>query len=200
METTLNDIRYGLRMLRKNVGFTVVAVLAITLGIASTTVIFSVVNRVLLRSLPYPDADRIMYVSQTVRSQARSRDAASPANYLDWVAQNGVFSAMAAARGTQANLTDGDQPERLRVCTTTASLFQVFGVNAILGRTLLPADESPGNARVLVLSHGLWQRRFGGDKNIIERDIRLNGEPHRVVGVMPAGFAPDNYGELWLAS
>ena len=200
METTLRDIHFALRMLRKHLGFTVVAVIAITLGIASTTVIFSVVDGVLLRPLPYPESDRILFVSQTVKSEARSRDASSPANYLDWTSQNGVFSAMAAARGTQANLTEGDRPERLRVSTTTASLFQVFGVNAMLGRTLLPSDESPGNARVVVLSHDLWQRRFGSDKNIIDRDIRLNGEPHRVVGVMPRGFAPDEYGELWNAS
>jgi putative ABC transport system permease protein len=200
MGTLLQDLRFAARMLRKNPGFTVVALLALVLGIASTTVIFSVVDAVLLRPLPYPEADRILYFSQTVRTEAHARDASSPANFRDWQEQNGVFTHMAAARGTQGNLADGDRPERLRITTTTASLFDVFNVTPLLGRRLLPSDESPGNARVVVLSHALWQRRFGSDQNIIGRDIQLNGEPHTVVGVMPAEFAPDGYGELWQAS
>lgn len=187
-------------MLRKNPGFTFVAVLAIVLGIASTTVIFSVVDGVLLRPLPYPDAERIVSISQTVLSEGRSRDASSPANYRDWLAQNRVFAHMAATRSTQSNLTEGDRPERVRTTTTTASFFDVFGVKPMLGRTLLSTDESPGNARVVVLSHGLWQRRFGADKNIIGRDVQLNGEPHTIIGVMPANFSPDGYAELWVAS
>lgn len=200
METTLRDIRYALRALRKNPGFTIVAVVALMLGIASTTVIFSVVDGVLLRPLPYPDGDQILSVTQTVRSTKDQRDASSPANYLDWAVQNGVFAHMAASRGTQGNLTNGDRPERIRITTATASFFQVFGVAPRLGRTLLSSDETPGNARVVVLSYPLWERRFGSDKNIVGRDIQLNGEPHTVVGVMPRDFAPDGYGELWQAS
>lgn len=200
METILRDIRYAARMLRKSPGFTIVALVALMLGIASTTVIFSVVDGVLLRPLPYPDANRILSVTQTIRSSASARDASSPANYLDWLAQNRVFSAMAASRGTQGNLTEGDRPERVRITTTTASLFQIFNVAPELGRTLLPSDESPGDARVIVLSHALWQRRFGGDRSVIGRDIQVDGQPHTIVGVMPATFDPDNYGELWQAS
>src|SRR5947209_2440762 len=121
METTLRDIRYGLRMLRKNFGFTVVAVIALMLGIASTTVIFSVINGVLLRPLPYPDAERIVTIDQKIRTTGASRDAVSPANFLDWQKQNDVFVAMAASRGWQGNLSDGDAPERLRVTMMTAS-------------------------------------------------------------------------------
>jgi putative ABC transport system permease protein len=107
---------------------------------------------------------------------------------------------MAASRGAQGNLTEGDRPERVRMTVTTASFFPLFGVNPILGRTLLPTDEKAGNANVVVLSYGLWERRFGSDRNVIGREIKLNGEPHTVVGVMPANFSPDDYGELWLPS
>lgn len=200
METTIRDIRYALRMLRKNPGFTVVAVIALTLGIASSTVIFSVVDGVLLRPLPYPESDRIVTVSQSTRSTGISRHATAPANYLDWVAQNTVFSEMATSRGGQGNLTEGDRAERVRITAVSASFFKVFGVAPLLGRTLLAADEKPGSANVVVLSRGLWERRFGAERTIIGRDIQLNGEAHAVVGVMPAGFAPDDYAELWVAS
>ncbi|MDQ3120179.1 MAG: ABC transporter permease [Verrucomicrobiota bacterium] len=200
METTLRDIRYGLRMLRKNPAFTLIAVIALMLGIASTTVIFSVVNGVLLRPLPFPDADRLVYVSATERDTGEMRDAASPANYIDWAAQNDVFEHMSATRGTQGNLTEGDAPERLRATTVTASFFQVFGVNPILGRALVMTDENPGSANVMVLSHALWQRRFGGEGSVIGREIRFDGVPHTIVGVMPANFTPDEYSELWVPS
>ena len=200
MSTLLQDVRYGLRMLRKNPGFTGVALIALILGIASTTAIFSVVDGVLLHSLPYPDSERILSVSQTVRSTGISSQDSSPANYLDWASQNNVFSQMAASRGAQGNLTEGDRPERVRMTVTTASFFPLFGVNPILGRTLLPTDEKAGNANVVVLSYGLWERRFGSDRNVIGREIKLNGEPHTVVGVMPPNFSPDDYGELWLPS
>ncbi|MDQ2918849.1 MAG: ABC transporter permease, partial [Verrucomicrobiota bacterium] len=200
METTLRDIRYGLRMLRKDLGFTFVAITALMLGIASTTVIFSVINGVLLRPLPYPEADRLVAVSQTIRASNISRDAVSPANYLDWVAQSDAFVAMAASRGWQGNLTEGDAPERLRVTMVTTSFFQVFATNPILGRGLQLADEQPGRSNVVVLSQGLWERRFGSDRNIIGREIRFDGEARTVVGVMPASFSPDDYGELWLPS
>jgi len=200
METTLRDIRYGLRMLRKDLGFTIVAVVALMLAIASTTVIFSVINGVLLRPLPYPEADRLVALSPTVRATNIPRDATSPANYLDWAAQNDVFAAMAAARGWQGNLDEGDAPERLRVTMVTASFFRVFETAPLIGRTLQAADEQPGGANVVVLSQGLWDRKFGGDRNIIGRGIRFDGEAHTVVGVMPASFSPDDYGELWVPS
>ena len=200
METILRDIRYGFRMLWKNPTFTFVAVIALMLGIASTTVIFSVVDGVLLRPLPYPDSERLLTVSQSVRSTGVSRRASSAPTYLDWVAQNTVFSQMAASRGLQANLSEGDRPERLRASITTASMFPIFGINPMLGRTLLPSDEQPGNDKVIVLGHGLWQRRFGAERSVIGRDINLNGQPHTIVGVMPPNYSPDGYAELWIAS
>lgn len=184
----------------KNPGFTFAAVIALALGIASSTAIFSVVDGVLLHPLPYPDSDRIVGVSQTARSTGISKGASSPANYLDWLAQNDVFAQMAASAGAQANLADGDRPERVRITTTTSSLFQLLGVAPVLGRSLLPADEQPGHNHVIVLSHDLWQTRYGSDSTLIGRDIMLNGEPHTVVGVMPASFSPDGYAQLWLPS
>ena len=200
MNTILQDIRYGLRMLRTSPAFTIIALLAIVLGIASTTAIFSVVDGVLLHPLPYPDSEQILSVSQTVRSTGIPTRDSSPANYLDWASQNNVFSQLAASRGVQGNLTEGDRPERVPMTVTTSSLFRLLGVNPILGRPLLPSDEQAGNANVVVLSYGLWERRFASDRSVIGREIKLNGEPHTIVGVMPQSFSPDDYGELWLPS
>ncbi|MFZ0802303.1 MAG: ABC transporter permease [Terriglobales bacterium] len=199
METLLQDVRYGWRMLRKSPGFTVIAVAALAMGIASTTAIFSVVDTVLLHPLPYPDANRILSVRESDRSTG-DRSSSSPANYLDWQAQNHVFSYMAASRGWPVNLTGGERPERVRGVMTSPDFFPLFGVRPVLGRTLLPDDNQPGNDHVAVLSSGLWKRHFGSDPSLIGRNITINGEPYTVVGVMPASFNPDDYGELWLPS
>jgi putative ABC transport system permease protein len=196
----LQDIRYGWRMLRKNPGFTLAAVVALTLGIASTTAIFTVVDGVLLHDLPYPRADELVTLAQTTRSTGVSARDSSPANYLDWVSQNDVFSKLAASRGNQATLSGGDQPERIRITTTSASFFPLFGVNPILGRTLTKQDARPGNDHVAVLGYELWQRRFAGQADVIGHDLVLNGEKFTIIGVMPRGFSPDNYGELWIPS
>jgi putative ABC transport system permease protein len=200
METFLQDIRYGWRMLRKSPGFTFVAVAALALGIASTTAIFSVVDTVLLHPLPYPDANRILTVSESDRTTGEGGESPSPANYLDWQAQNHVFAYMAASRGAPVNLTGGERPERVRGVMTSTDFFPLFGVPPVLGRTLLPEDNQPGNDHVVVLGGGLWKRRFGSDANLLGRNITLNGEPYTVVGVMPTSFNPDEYGELWLPS
>ncbi|MFZ3343168.1 MAG: ABC transporter permease [Terriglobales bacterium] len=198
MSGMLQDIRYALRQLAKNPGFTTVAAIALALGIGSTTSIFSVVDQVLLHPLPYPDSDRLVKVSQTF--EGVQTDDASPANYLDWAAQNHVFSEMAASRGWQGSMTAGDRPERVRGTMATPSFFPLIGVNPILGRTLVASDAAPGNDHVVVLGYGLWQRDFASDHAIVGRDIRLNGEQYAVVGVMPPNFSPDEYGELWLPS
>ncbi len=198
MSGLFQDIRYALRQLAKNPGFTAVAAMALALGIGSTTSIFSVVDQVLLHPLPYPDSDRLVKVSQTF--EGAQTDDASPANYLDWVAQNHVFSEMAASRGWQGSMTAGDRPERVRGTMATPSFFPLFGVNPILGRTLVASDAAPGNGHVVVLAYGLWQQYFAADRAIIGRDIRLNGEQYAVVGVMPPNFSPDEYGELWVPS
>ena len=200
MNTLIYDLRYGLRMLLKNPGFTFAALITLALGIASSTAIFSVIDGVLLHPLPYPDSEKIMSLTPTMRSTGAPGGASAPANYIDWAAQNDVFSHMAAARGEQFNLTDGDRPERVRGTMTTSNLFPLFGVSPILGRTLLPSDEQPGHNHVVVLSSELWARRYASDRGIIGREISLNDEPHTVVGVMPPNFVPDGYGELWVPS
>ena len=200
METWLQDIRYGWRILRKNPGFTLIALAALALGIASTTTIFSVVDAVLLHPLPYPDAGRILSISESQVSTGEGGAAVAPANYVDWAEQNHVFSYMAASRGWQVNLSGGDRPERVRGTMTTGDFFSLFGVRPVLGRTLLPEDSRPGNDHVLVLGNGLWRRSFGSDRSVLGRKVTLNGDSYIVVGVMPANFNPDGYGELWLPS
>ena len=141
-----------------------------------------------------------MSLTQTTRSTGVPGRATAPANYLDWAAQNDVFTHLAAARGERFNLSDGDRPESIRGTMATSSLFPLFGVSPILGRTLLPSDEQPGHSHVVVLSSELWTRRYASDRAIIGRQISLNNEPHTVVGVMPPNFVPDGYGELWVPS
>src|SRR5208337_1654545 len=164
----------------------------------ANTAIFSVVDAVLLHPLPYPDSDRLVKVSQTF--EGVSTDDASPANYLDWVSQNHVFSEMAASRGWQGSLSAGDRPERIRGTMTTPSFFALYGVSPILGRGLQASDAQPGNDHVVVLGYGLWHRSFAADGAIVGRNIQLNGEQYTVIGVMPPNFSPDEYGELWLPS
>jgi putative ABC transport system permease protein len=198
MTRLFQDLRYATRQLRKSAGFTVVAVTTLALGIGANTAVFSVVDRVLLHPLPYPDSDRIVKVSQTF--EGISTDNASPANYLDWVSQNQIFDEMAASRGWQGSLSTGDRPELVKGSMTTPSFFPLFGVAPILGRGLQASDARPGSDHVVVLGYGLWQRYFAADRAIIGRGIRLNGEQYNVVGVMPPDFSADEYGELWLPS
>src|SRR3954452_22136475 len=200
MQTLLHDLRYGVRMLIKNPGFTFAALVTLALGIASSTAIFSVIDGVLLHPLPYPDSDKIMVLLPTMRSTGTPGSAFAPANYVDYAAQNDVFSQVAASRGEQFSLSDSDRPERVRGTMATSNMFPLFGVAPIAGRTLLPSDEQPGRNHVVVLSSELWARRYGSDRNILGREISLNDEPHTVVGVMPPNFVPDGYGELWVPS
>jgi putative ABC transport system permease protein len=198
MTRLFQDLRYATRRLRKSAGFTVVAVTTLALGIGANTAVFSVVDRVLLHPLPYPDSDRIVKVSQTY--EGISTDNASPANYLDWVSQNQIFDQMAASRGWQGSLSTGERPELVKGLMTTPSFFPLFGVAPILGRGLQARDARPGSDHVVVLGYGVWQRYFAADRAIVGRDIRLNGEQYNIVGVMPPDFSADEYGELWVPS
>src|ERR1700758_4822942 len=155
MSTPLHHLRYGIRMLLKNPGFTFAALLTLALGIASSTAIFSVIDGVLLHPLPYPDSENIMVLSPTTRSTGAVGGATAPANYIDWAAQNDVFAFMSASRGEAFSLSDSDQPERVRGTMATSNMFTLFGVAPILGRTLLPSDEQPGHNHVVVLSSEL---------------------------------------------
>src|SRR5690349_13027808 len=186
-ETTLQDARYGARMLAKHKAFTAVAVITLALGIGANTAIFSVVNELLLRPLPYRDADRIVTLWE-VSPEGRHQNTTSRQNYRAWKAQGSSFAQMAAFTDQRVNLTGTGEPEELSVTFTTPEFFKVLGVEPILGRTFLPEDNDPGKQDVAVLSYSLWQRRFGGQTNIIGQPITLNAEQFTVIGVMPPGF------------
>ena len=178
------DLRYGLRMLWKNPGFTIVAVLALALGIGANSAIFSVVNTVLLQPLPYKNPGQLVMLWENATHLGFPKDTPSPANFLDWRAQNTVFTGMAAMAQKNFNLTGIGEPERLDGRRVSANLFDVLGVQPRLGRGFLPQEDTPGT-HVVILSHGLWQRRFGSDPRIIGQALNLNGESYSVVGVMP---------------
>ncbi len=182
LETFVQDVRYGMRMLAKNPGFTLAAIVALALGIGANTAIFSVVNAVLLRPLPYSDPERL-----TVLLHEGSNPVA-PANYLDWRKLSQSFQEMGAAEFWTPNLTGSDRPEHTWALRLTTSMFPVLGVQPMLGRTFTPDEEITGHDRVVVLSYRIWQRRFAGDGSIVGKNIDLDGEPFTVIGVMPASF------------
>lgn len=188
MQALGHDLKLGIRMLVKKPGFTCVALITLILGIGATTAIFSVVNAVLLNPLPYPNADRLVALSEN-SLEAADIDVAYP-DYLDWRAQQSVFDDM-SARMPAGGVITGDNPERVIGRLVTASFFATLGVQPALGRSFTEAEDRPGGPRVMVLSYELCQRRFGAG-NPIGSSINYNGEPWTVVGVMPAGF--DFYG------
>jgi putative ABC transport system permease protein len=188
MNSFWQDLRFALRLLTKNPGFTTIAVLTIALGIGANTAIFSVINEVLLRQLPYREADRLVMVWEQNRPRGRDRNVISPANFLDWRDQNSVFEEMAAFGDRRFNLTGVDDPEEIAAQGVTVNFFSLLGVGPSRGRVFTPEDEQESAAPVVILSHGLWQRRFGGDGNIVGRQINLSGTSYTVIGVMPPDF------------
>ena len=188
MATLLADIRFGMRMLLKSPMMTVVALLALTLGIGANTAIFSVVNGVLLRAFPYTDAEQLVLVWEKRQGGRTDQNVINLGNFADWKEQNQVFTDMAVFFDRSFNLTSDGEPEEVSGQFGTTNLFSVLGSNAILGRTFVNEDGLEGQQRVVVISHGLWQRRFGSDPNIVGRQIILNELPSTIVGVMPANF------------
>lgn len=195
------DLRYGARMLARTPGFTAIAVLALALGIGANTAIFSVVNTVLLQPLPFKNPKELVMIWENATHLGFPKNTPSPANFLDWREQNTVFTGMAAMAPKNFNLTGAGEPERLDGRRVSANLFDLLGVQPRLGRRFLPEEDAPGT-RVVILSHGLWQRRFGADPRIVGQSLNLNGESYAVVGVMPPaielpGF--DNWkDQLWV--
>jgi putative ABC transport system permease protein len=195
----LHDLRYAARTQLKNPAFTIVAVIALALGIGANTAIFSVVNTVLLRPLPYKDPDRLVMVWEDATKAGFPRDVPTNANFIDWRNQNQVFEDMAAISFDSFNLTGAGDPERLDGRRVSASLFQLLGVDPQIGRVFTAAENQPGSERVVLLSYGLWQRRFGGDPSIVGKPLNLNGASYTVVGVMPARFQfPTSYDQVWV--
>ena len=189
MSALTQDLRYSLKVIRKYPGVAGVAIVTLALGIGANTAIFSVVDAVLLQSLPYRDADRLMAVWENDRQGGNDQNVINLGNFFDWKERNRVFEDMATFFDRTINLTGNGEPEEIPAQVSSANLFSVLGVNAILGRTFTADDGKPGAARVVVLSHGLWQRRFGGDERIIGRKLVLNNTEATVVGVLPANFA-----------
>ena len=200
IETMLQDIRYGARTLRKSPGFTFFAVVVLALGIAASTAIFSIADAVLVRPLPYRDANQLVMVWEDATAYGFPHDTPAPGNFSDWKKRNEVFEDMAATSfGGAFNLTNEGNPEEIHGRRVTANLFSVLGTRPALGRDFRPEDDAPGTARVAILSHRLWLQRFGGDPQSIGKELRLNYENYTVIGVMPRGFQfPDREAELWV--
>lgn len=188
METLWKDIRYGIRSLLKHPGFTAIAVVTLALGIGANTAIFSLMNVVLLKPLPFPEADRLVMVWEDASAIGFPRADATPGNYADWKAQQSVFDDMAALTLRSFNLTGDGEPERPAAQAVTANLFPLLGVQPAIGRHFSFEEDKPGAGKVTLLSYDLWQRRYGGDASVVGRDVLLDDEKYRVVGVMPAGF------------
>ena len=197
METLWQDVRYGWRMLRAKPGFTAVAVTALALGIGANSAIFSVVNAVLLRPLPYPEPGQLAMVWLDNRRQGVRDDITSYPNFSDWRDQNQVFQGMAGVADWRMSLTGAGEPEELHGASVSANFFALMGVNPAAGRGFTAEEEEPGREQVVVLGHGLWQRRFGGEPGVVGRDLILSGRSYQVVGVMPQGFQFPARAELW---
>lgn len=197
MEALRKDLKYGIQMLIKKPFFTTMVVLTLGLGIAANTSVFSVVNGVLFRPLPYKDADNIMTIWQKNLQSGAKRYESSPANFLDWQDQNQVFEELAAIEPWGFDYSGSGEPESINSWLVSADFFNILGVNALHGRTFLPEEYQPGNQRVVVLSYGLWRRRFGSDPNIVGQDILLRGQPYNVVGIMPADFQFPAKRDIW---
>jgi putative ABC transport system permease protein len=194
------NIRIGLRTLRKNAGFTSVAVLVLALGIGANTAIFSVVNAALLRPLPFPDAERLVQVWHVPPAKSfpgLTKFPASAANYLDWHAENHVFQQTAIYRFSRFNLTGNGEPEPVDGAAVSGNFFSVLGTPPKLGRAFLPEEDQPGHSRVAILSYALWQNRFGGDPSVVGKEITLDGQGYTVVGVMPAAFSLPSKAGIW---
>ena len=198
MDRFLQDLRYGLRLLTRNPGFALIAIAALAIGIGANTAIFSVVNGVLLKALPYDKPDELAMVWLDNRRQSIHEDITSWPNYTDWRDQNTTFQGMAGYRPGRRNLTGQGEPEELLSCAVTENFFSLMRVSAIQGRTFTPDETQPGKDRVAVLSHGLWQRRFGSDPAILTKTIQLNGTPMQVVGVAPRGFDFPSKIDVWI--
>jgi predicted permease len=198
LEDVLLDIRYGLRQLRKHPGFTAVALLSLALGIGANTAIFSVVNTVLLRPLPFADPEGLVVVEEHAYDERTPTF--SPRDFLDLKEQASSFQHLVGYRTGSVTLTGGSIPERLRSYSVTANFFQAFGVDPVVGRFFEPTPEEDRAGKMVVLSHRLWQNRFGGDPGIVGRSLSLNGEPHTVLGVAPADLRFPSDAEVWVRS
>jgi len=200
MDTLWQDLRYGARMLRRNPGFALVAILTLAIGIGANIVIFSVVNGILLKPLPFPDSSRVVTIWETDANRNITRGTASAAEFLDWRDMNHVFQELSGYRALSFAITGNGDPERVWGSQVSGNFFRMLRVTPVIGRDFTPEDEQIGHEQVVLLSYGLWQRRYGGDSGILGKTILLDEKPFTVIGVLPRSFSlygtlPDF--ELW---
>jgi len=196
MHKIWQDLRYGARMLLKSPGITAIVILALALGIGANTAIFSVVDAVLLRPLPYPESDRLVFLNET--SKSMDEISISYPNFTDWRNQNKVFEKIGVYNRGSYNLTGVGEPERIVTAQVSADLFAALRANPALGRLYTNDEDKPGGAPVVLLSHALWQRRFGGQANILNQSITLNDKSYTVIGIMPESFRYPSRAEMWV--
>ncbi|HEV8204864.1 MAG TPA: ABC transporter permease [Pyrinomonadaceae bacterium] len=196
MDSIIKDIRYGVRGLFKHPGFTALIVITLALGIGASSAIFSIVDSVLLRRLPYTTASRIVAIQEL--NQDGKRVQVTSANFVDWRAQNTVFEHLAAIKQTTSNLALSDHAERIDLAQTNANFFDIFGIKPQYGRLFIPQDEQAGHEPIVVVSNSLWQRRFGSDPSLVGKPIALDGKNYTVVGVAPDGFQYPDKTEVWV--
>jgi putative ABC transport system permease protein len=200
MNNLAQDLKYALRVLRKSPGFTAAAILVLALGIGANTAIFSVVNAVLLRSLPFQDPDRLVHVWHVpppTSFPGMTRFTVSAANYVDWEKQNHAFEHMAIYSFNSLNLTSGDRPEALQGASVSPDFFSALRSQPLLGRTFVPEEDHPGHDHVVILSHALWKSRFAGNPNIVGQNIDFDGQRYTVLGVMKPGFRFPDWARFW---
>src|ERR1700683_3680471 len=199
MGSLLQDIRYGIRTLAKNSGFTIVAVLTLALGIGANTAIFSVVNAVLLQRLPYQNPQSLVQVRNTYLP-AWPQLGLSPGDFQDWRQQTQDFSDMAAYVDISQgfNLTGEGQPERIKAAFATSNLFPMLGIHPIIGRAFTRDEDKPASAPVILLSYRLWQNKFGSDPSVVGRTVTLDGKGYTLAGVLPAGFRLSLPADVWM--
>ncbi len=201
MRNLVADFRFGLRILLRNPGFTLAAIVVLALGIGANTAIFSIVNAVLLRPLPYQGASRIMQVWHVPPAKSfpgMTLFSVSPANYLDWQSQNGSFEQMAAYGFESFNVGGGERPEAIRGAAVAPGFFSILRVQPVLGRTFSPEEDRPGQGHVVILGHTVWRDHFAADPGILGRNVLFDGQTYTVVGVMPPKFKFPDWADLWV--
>ncbi len=187
MRNFIQDLRYAVRMMAKRPGFTIVAALTLALGIGANTAIFSAVNAVLLKPLPFPESEQLIFLFETFKPDGFG--SVSVPNFEDWKNQNTVFAGISAFSSTSFNLEDGDTPQRIPGLQVSSNYFDVLGVKPVVGRGFLPGEDVAGNERVVVISDELWRRNFAASPDVINQSIPLNGQKYTIVGVMPPALA-----------
>jgi putative ABC transport system permease protein len=199
MDALVRDLRYALRGLGRSRAFSIVAAITLALGIGATTAMFSVIDAVLLKPLPYPDSDSLVQIYETDSAHGITRDPISPYNFADWQKQESAFQEMAVYDHDSFSYRSGNVAERMSGVMVTAGFFRVLGVAPTLGRDFAPGDDDPGKPHFAILSYGAWQRRFGGNREIVGRTMWINAEPYTIIGVMPASFTafPSPETEIW---